>query len=217
MTSKIASAVVALVAWTGLVIQFYVTQTHPNLQDVSPFERTLRFFEYFTILTNLLVAVSSTIPLVMPSTAVGRFFSRTSTRTAVAVYIVLVGLVYNAILANLHEFTGAAMVADMVTHDVVPILYFVYWLVFVQKSGLVWMMPFAWLSYPIAYVGYALVRGASTGRYPYPFLSVIDLGVEAVLFNSVLLAAVFFLIGEAFVGIGMLIIRFFPRSSERSQ
>jgi hypothetical protein len=121
------------------------------------------------------------------------------------------------ILANLHEFTGAAMVADVLTHDLVAILYFVYWLVFVPKSGLARMMPFAWLSYPLAYVGYALVRGASTGRYPYPFLNVTDLGIEAVLFNSLLLAAVFFLIGEAFVGIGMLISRFFPGGSERSQ
>ena len=212
MTAKIATALVALAAWLGIGIQFYVTQTHPNLQDVSAFERTVRFFEYFTILTNLLVAVSLTVSLLIPTTAIGRFFSRSSTKTAIAVYIALVGLVYNVILAGLHEFTGAAWVSDFITHDLIPILYVVYWFIFVPKNGLTWKMPLAWLIYPILYVPYVLIRGASTGRYPYPFLNVSELGLGAVLFNSFLLAVVFFAIGEVFVVVGKLTARFSTRS-----
>jgi hypothetical protein len=208
IASKAAMAAVALVAWLGLGIQFYVTQTHPNLQSVSVLERTLRFFEYFTILTNLLVAVSLTIALLAPRTALGRFFSRTSVKTAIAVYISVVGIVYNIILQGLNEFTGAALAADTLTHDVVPVFYAFYWLLFVPKGGLPWSSPVAWTIYPLLYLAYALIRGSSTGRYPYPFLDVGSLGLSAVLINSMVLTAVFFALGEAFVGANKMIARF---------
>jgi hypothetical protein len=206
--TEIGTAAVAIAGWTGIGIQFYVTQTHPNLQNVSPFERTLRFFEYFTILTNLLVAISATIALAAPATSAGRFFSRTSVKTAIAVYIALVGIVYNIVLRGLNEFTGAALVADTLTHVAVPILYTIYWLVFVPKGSLLWRAPVAWTIYPLIYLPYVLIRGSSTGRYPYPFLDVGPLGLTAVLINSMVLTAVFFALGEVFVGADKMIARF---------
>ena len=110
--SKIAPVFVALAAWLTLGVQFYVTQTNPSLRDVSPIERTLRYFEYFTIITNLIVAVSLTASLFFPRTRIGEFFLRSGTAAAVAVYIAMVGLVYKFLLAGLHEFTGAAQLAD---------------------------------------------------------------------------------------------------------
>ena len=203
-------AIVALAAWLGLTIQFYVTQTHPNLADISPIGRTVRFLEYFTILTNLMVAITSTVSLIAPSTGIGRFFSRPGVRTAVAVYIALVGLVYNVILQGLNEFTGAAWIADFLTHDAVPVLYVIYWLLFVPKGELTWRMPFAWIVYPLVYVPFVLVRATTTGRYPYPFLDVGQLGLSAVLFNTLLLTFVFLFLGLVFVMADRVIARFFP-------
>jgi hypothetical protein len=205
--SKAPTGLVALAAWLGLGIQFYVTQTHPNLQDISAVERGVRYFEYFTILTNLIVAVSLTVALVAPSTSIGRFCSRPSLKTAVAVYIALVGIVYNIILQGVNEFAGAAMIADSLTHDVVPVLYTIYWLVFVRKGKLNWRMPLAWTIYPLVYLPYVLIRGSSTGRYPYPFLDVGDLGYGTVLINAVVLTIVFLLLGELFVGADKIIAR----------
>ncbi|MEO6333722.1 MAG: Pr6Pr family membrane protein, partial [Pyrinomonadaceae bacterium] len=139
--ATVAAGIVAAAAWAGLGIQFYVTQTHPSLVEVSLFGRALRFFEYFTILTNLIVAVSLTASLLIPSTRLGTFFSRTGVTTAVAVYIAIVGIIYNVILQGLNDFTGAAFVADLLTHDIVPTLYTLYWFVFVRKGGLTWTMP----------------------------------------------------------------------------
>ena len=209
VTANAATAVVALVAWLGLAIQFYVTQTHPNLQDISPFQRGVRFFEFFTILTNLIVAISLTIALLAPATSAGKFFSRPGVKTAVAVYIALVGIVYNVVLQGLHDFTGAAWVADFLTHDLVPILYTVYWVAFVPKGTLNWKMPVAWTIYPLVYLPYVLIRGSSTGRYPYPFLDVGDLGIGVVLVNSVVLTIVFLVLGELFVAADKVIGRFF--------
>ena len=202
--------VVALVAWLGLGIQFYVTQTHPNLQNVSGLERTVRYFEYFTILTNLLVAVSLTIALLAPGAAVGRFFSRTGVKTAVAVYISLVGIVYNIVLQGLNEFTGAALAADTLTHDVVPVFYAFYWLLLVPKGELSWSSPIAWTIYPLLYLPYVLIRGSSTGRYPYPFLDVNALGLTTVLVNSIILTVVFLVLGILFVVLDKIIARSGP-------
>jgi hypothetical protein len=206
--STVAIVLVALAAWTGLSTQFYVTYTHPNLADVSPFERGVRFFEYFTILTNLLVAASLTLTLVFSRTSIGRFFSRISVMTAVAVYIALVGIVYNLVLQGLHELEGTAYVADVITHDLVPLLYFGYWVFFVPKGELTWKMPFAWIIYPLVYVPYVLIRGASTNRYPYPFLDVGDLGYASVIVNTIVLTGVFLLLGEVFVAVDTTIANF---------
>lgn len=211
--SKVAAALVGIAAWLGLLVQFYVTQTNPNLKDVSPFERTLRFFEYFTITTNLLVAISLSASLLFPHTRIGKFFSRPSTATAIAVYIAFVGLVYNFILASLHEFTGAAQLADFLTHDLVPLIYAACWFVFVRKGSVTWKMPLIWLIYPAAYVVYALIRASSTGRYPYPFLDVDRLGSQAVLMNTVALTIAFFVLGVLFVAVDKALARIVPRLS----
>jgi hypothetical protein len=208
--SNIAAALVALTAWLGLGIQFYVTQTHPNLQNISALQRTVRYFEYFTILTNLLVAISLTGALLAPATSIGRFLSRASVKTAVAVYIGLVGIVYNLVLQGLNEFTGAALVADTLTHDIIPLFYIIYWLVFVPKGELRWTAPILWTIYPLLYLPLVLIRGSSTGRYPYPFLDVTTLGLGAVLVNSLALTAVFLLLGQIFVAADKVIARLMP-------
>jgi len=205
--SRAAMVLVALTAWLGLGIQFYVTQTHPNLQEISAFQRGVRFFEFFTILTNLIVALSLTSALLARSTSIGRFCSRPSVQTAIAVYISLVGIVYNIVLQGLHEFTGAALVADFLTHDLVPLLYTIYWLILIRKGELNWKMPFAWTIYPLVYLPYVLIRGSSTGRYPYPFLDVGELGYGVVLINAVVLTIVFLVLGEFFVGADKIISR----------
>ena len=194
-------------AWLGLGIHFYLTQTNPNLQSISALERSARFLEYFTILTNFLVAISLTIELLMPTTSMGRFFSRTSVKTAIAVYIVFVGIVYNVVLQGMNEFTGAAFAADTLTHDMVPLLYVIYWIVFVPKGGLGWTAPIAWTVYPLIYLLYNLVRGSSTVRYPYPFLDVESLGLSSVLVNCVILTVVFLVLGELFVCLDKIIAR----------
>ena len=211
--SKIAPVFVALAAWLALGVQFYVTQTNPSLRDVSPIERTLRYFEYFTIITNLIVAVSLTASLFFPRTRIGEFFLRSGTAAAVAVYIAMVGLVYNFLLAGLHEFTGAAQLADFLTHDLVPLTYTAYWFFFVRKGDLTWIMPVLWLIYPAVYVVYALLKASSTGRYPYPFLDVDRLGSKAVLFNTIGLTIAFWIMGELFVAADKFLARLFPRLS----
>jgi hypothetical protein len=133
-----------------------------------------------------------------------RFFTRPGTMTAVAVYITLVGVSYSLLLRHIWNPTGWQLVADRALHDAVPVLYVLYWLIFVPKRGLRWSEPVWWLIYPAVYCLYSLVFGVVTGKYMYWFVDPTVIGWPKVLAHLAALFACFLLLGEAAVGIGRL-------------
>ncbi|HTB90884.1 MAG TPA: hypothetical protein VK743_23140, partial [Steroidobacteraceae bacterium] len=59
----------AALAWFGVLLQLFVT-LHSNIENGKGVVIGLvSFLGYFTILTNLLVCISLTLPLVAPSSA----------------------------------------------------------------------------------------------------------------------------------------------------
>lgn len=194
---RMAMAAGALVGWIGVALQFYVLMAnHPG---ISTTEAVVRFFSFFTILTNLLVAAGFTFPLLAPASAAGKYFASASVRGGSVVYIVMVGVTYSLLLRQLYHPQGLAKFADVLVHDVAPVFYAIYWLVFASKAALRWKDAAVWLFYPLAYLGYALVRGAFVGYYPYPFIDVGALGYVRVLVNATVFAVIFF-------GLGLLVI-----------
>ncbi|SDB60109.1 hypothetical protein SAMN03159382_04736 [Pseudomonas sp. NFACC23-1] len=77
------------------------------------------------------------------------------------------------------------MVADELLHDVMPVVFLIYWWFCVPK-GLHWAAVWLWLIYPLVYFIYALVRGHLIGSYPYPFIEVDRLGYSQVLGNALM-------------------------------
>lgn len=189
--------VLAILGWFALTIQFYL-----NINSkVAPFSEILiRYFSYFTILTNLLVAVCCTSQL-LPSRFT-LYFSNSKRSTAIAVYILIVGLVYNVILRFLWHPQGLQMIVDELLHSVIPSLFLAYWLLFVKKDTLEWRNFLPWLWYPMAYLAGVLIRGSFSGFYPYPFLNKTQLGTTAVLWNSFGVALLFVIFSLLFIGIG---------------
>jgi len=112
-----------------------------------------------------------------------------------ALAIGLVGIVYMTLLRGLVELEGPALLADTLLHYVVPIAMTLYWLAIAPKLGLRWLHPFLWSLYPLAYFGYAIVRGSVDGRYPYPFMDVTKLGPGQTTLNALGLAAAFVVAG----------------------
>jgi hypothetical protein len=156
-----------------------------------------------TVLAVALVTTASATTPVVPGT-LDSFLTRPGTMTAVAVYIFVVGLVYSLFLRSVWDPTGLNKVADVALHDAVPVLYVVYWLIFVPKKNLNWTQPFYWLIYPLAYFAYALVRGEITGKYPYWFADPTVLGYPRTFANSALLLIGFLVLGEVAVSVGRL-------------
>jgi hypothetical protein len=181
----------ALLAWFALVLQLYlvIVQSPPGLAMLG---MVVTYFSFFTILTNLLVA------LVFTAIALGRVLSQ-SIQGGTAVYIAIVGIVYQLLLRQLWNPKGAQLLCDMLLHAVIPLGYVVYWLIFAPRTGLRWIDAVVWLVYPGVYLVYVLARGAVGGLYPYPFVDVNVLGYAGVLARSTVLMAVF-------LGMGLLIV-----------
>lgn len=181
--------ITALAAWAGVLLQTWVViQAAPD--GAIPAE-ILRLFSYFTIQTNLLIAVISTLSVIHPH----GFATKAVWRGAITVYIALVAGVYHAVLAQLIDPQGQAYIADLLLHTIVPILFILDWVLFADKSGLRIRHPFIWLIFPVVFCVYSLVRGAMINWYPYPFLDVTTLGYATVAVNIAGLVVAFLLTG----------------------
>ena len=157
------------IGWFVIGLQYYLIASRP---DVGLAEAAIRMLSFFTILTNILVALAMTLPWLAPESKLGAFFSRPSVRTAIACYIIVVSAVYYAILRKLWNPEGLQYLADTIEHCVAPALYIVDWLVFVPKGTVSARSVPWWLLYPVGYAAFSLLHGAVTGFYPYPFLEV---------------------------------------------
>jgi hypothetical protein len=153
-------------------------------------------FRYFTVITNLIVAV------VFTGIALGyRRFASAPFVSGVTLAILLVGVVYGLLLRGLVELSGGAARADLLLHKVTPVLGAAYWIFFVRKGQLRPIHPLVWTMLPLAYFPYALIRGALEGRYAYPFMDVGQIGWAATAANGAMIAAGFIVAGFALVWI----------------
>jgi hypothetical protein len=198
---KAASALVAIVCWAGLALQFSATYSHQH--DVAATLWILARF--FTVLTNLLLA------LIITGVAVGGRVSA-FILGGITLAILLVGVVYTTLLAGLHELRGPVLLADVLLHKVSPVLMALWWLLFAPRAKLRWSAPFWWTVYPIAYFAYAVARGQIDHRYPYPFMDVGKLGWLQTFLNAGGIAMAFIIAGFALVWID----RWRPLGSRRS-
>jgi hypothetical protein len=187
------AAVIAGLGWFGLSVQLYFNINWALVKDLSIPATLINYFSYFTIETNLLVALMLTIFCAWPQA--GQFLTRPSVKSALVVYIIIVGVVYAVLLRNLWHPQGVQLLADIVLHDAIPFLYPLYWLTFLPKGSLRWSDPAWWLVYPVLYFLYSMLRGAAFGTYLYPFFDVAHLGFARVAMNGIGLLAGFFGLG----------------------
>jgi hypothetical protein len=200
LVARAAAGLVAALAWLGLAILYTLVAADAS-RSGTLLASTVSYFSFFTNLTNLLVAVGLGCWAMAPRSRLGAFFGRPATTTAIALYIVVVAVVYTLVLRRLWNPVGWMKVADVLLHDVVPAACVACWALLLPKGGLRWTAAFKWLAYPAAYFAVTLVRGALGARYPYPFLNVARLGYGRVLANGGVLLVVFLLLGWGFVAL----------------
>lgn len=192
---------VALVAWWGLGLQWMLSLRLVQAQGGTPWDALVVYLGYFTILTNLLVALSLTWPALRPHSAVGRCLRRPGVATAVAVSIAMVGLAYHLLLRHIWNPQGLQWLADAILHYATPLLCVVHWWVAVPPARMPWWAPLRWASWPLAYLVYALLRGIWLQTYPYPFIDVGQLGYAKTLLNALVLLIAFLLLATGFVAV----------------
>lgn len=192
---------IAALSWIGLALQFCITLGQFLATGRAVGEAIAFYLSFFTILTNLLVASATTLSSVGTRSRLGRFSSQPAVLTAIAIYIAVVGVVYSLVLRDLWAPTGSQKVADLLLHDLVPIVYVAFWIFCVPKNALRWRHAFWYLSYPLVYLIYTLIRGWVTKTYPYPFLDVGVIGYGRMLANVAVLLTIFLGMGLAIVAI----------------
>lgn len=196
--ARVWRGVFALIGGAGLIGQYVLLTQAEVRSSLGP---TVVFFSYFTILTNILVALALGIPALAPNSRPGRWAVSPGVRAALAMHIAVVGLIYHALLAGTWNPQGAQLWIDQILHTVMPLAFVLDWLLFTPRGRLRWSDPLVWLIYPLAYGAWCLIHGQIGGWYPYWFIDVSALGWGRAMTNLGGLLVFFLGLGLAVVAI----------------
>lgn len=184
------SAIIALVAWSGVILQFI--RVSIRLGSMAGALGWLSLF--FTTISNLTVAI------VYSLIALGLVrFRHPLLIAGLALTMLLVGAVFEILLRPHMDLHGLKLLNNAILHDIVPILCVAAWLMLADKGLLRWRDPWIIALFPIAYLLYALVRGAIGGLYPYPFLDPVRIGWAGVLGAVAGISVAFLAIGHLMI------------------
>lgn len=189
--ARVAFAVLALVTSVGTVTSFMLGwEGSPGALGFAAglFLTPLDQLQFFTFLSNTLVLITS-LQLV-----VARDWSRTwhVLRIAGITCIIITGVVFNLLLAG-GPLVGISELNDIIVHRAVPILAPLVWLCFGPRAT-TWRRVLLAALLPIAWLIVTLVRGASSGWYPYSILDVNRLGYDGVSVYIVSILAFYFVL-----------------------
>lgn len=198
MMKKAFIFTLGLIGWASVIGQYFLMLDN----SVAPIpETTIRFFSYFTILTNGIVALYFT-GLLLPVDRRPRLLNAPGTATAITVYITVVGLIYQVVLRPLWHPEGWQWWVNESLHSLIPVAVIVFWFGYGRQPLLPYSKIIPWLLYPLLYLIFILIRGSFSRFYPYPFVDVTLLGMTKVLLNSGLLCLLFVLISALYIFIG---------------
>lgn len=195
--ARLCAALISLVATLAVGVHWLFV--HEAAGTLAGAWAMLRFF---TILTNLLVAI------VFARIALGRALPA-GPLAGVLLAILVVGLVYHGLLAPPEPLPGLSFWTDLGFHTLVPIGVALWWLLWGGRGLRLTQVPY-WLIWPSAYSAYALVRGQFDGIYPYFFLDIGTQGVGGVALYGLGLLVGFALLGAVIVGVSRVV----PRLTE---
>lgn len=191
----------AIVGWCGLVIQLDLVLLARWTSGASLLGGLVNFFSFFTVLTNTLVAVVLTCVATRQPSKGRTFFLQPWVTSGITVSIIVVGVAYNLLLRQLWQPQGLQWLANELLHDVMPVLFTLYWWFCVPKGSLRVGHIGVWVLYPVLYFAYTLLRGHLLGVYPYPFIDVEKLGYAQAFINACGVLAGFVLVALIIVGV----------------
>lgn len=216
--NRIAFGINAALAWLGVILTVLIstvdgyarTAVEPGLYGGTPLGwpgapmRFLDSLSYFTIWSNIVVAVSTTLLALQPTVDT---FWRRALRLCGLMMITITAIVYAVLLAPTTVVSGWSHITNPLTHIVAPAVTVVVWLIWGPRGWIGWRTLPASLVIPVAWVIYMLVRGAIGGTYPYAFVNAGTRGYLAVFTTVAAIFAFGLLIGGVFGVIDRLLTR----------
>jgi hypothetical protein len=137
--------------------------------------RPTEYFTYFTITSCLLTGVSLTLSglAVLQNREETKFL--TLFRLTMAASMVIVGVIYNALLADAAIDPRDVgydwpIIPNLIMHTYMPILVFLEWLITRSAFKLDLKSAFWVLVYPLTWLAFAITRGYVTGWWAYWFI-----------------------------------------------
>lgn len=154
--------IVALAGGTAIIATLLDTASRTA---INPFN----FFGFFTMQSNIL-----TVVMLLGTALIGFAGKRQSAgwslfRACITSYIVVVGIVYNTLLAGLEGGISLDW-ANTVLHLAIPVYVALDWILVGDRAVMPWSRLWIVVIYPVVWIIVVLVRGASDGWVPYPFL-----------------------------------------------
>ncbi|HEY7986784.1 MAG TPA: Pr6Pr family membrane protein [Methylophilaceae bacterium] len=174
------AALTAALTWIGLALELYGFIHRALMQQLGVLHGIATFLNFFTNLSNLLAAITLTLWVKHTRSKEGGFPNYLDI-TSMVVYVWLAGLVYNLMLRGLFH---ANWPATIILHDIVPVLFLIFWWTCIPRLRFTVKQVLSWLLFPIVYFIYTLIRGALGDRYPYPFLDVSKFGYGMIMENA---------------------------------
>jgi hypothetical protein len=179
--ARLAAGMIAMIAWGAITAQLALNFGNAPGEGKPLWIVPFQLYGYFTIWSNTLVA------LVTTHFAMRRdgkaLFGRPGTLAATMVYIIVVGAIYNTLLAGFRHLDGTPKFIDMLLHVIVPLAYPAWWLTCIRRGQLAWRLVVPAMAFPLAYWLVAMGRGLLTGKYAYFFIDVGKYGLPQVLIN----------------------------------
>ncbi|MDO6415151.1 Pr6Pr family membrane protein [Sphingomonas sp. BIUV-7] len=187
---RLWAGAIALCGWSGLIMEVFLV--FARYHALAPTLWRLALF--FTMLSNLTVAIVFTgiafgAPRLRHPLLIG----------GLAMTMALVGSVFELMLRRILHPTGWRLVSSALLHDAVPLLTVGAWFFLAEKGRLRARDPWLIAIFPIVYLGYALVRGATGGDYPYPFIDPRKIGWAGVSAYVIGISAAFLVCGHLMV------------------
>ncbi len=186
----LTSAVVTV----GLVVQLILSINKEGGRFDTVPEKVLNFFSFFTVQSNISVAITTGLLAVSlhRSSTVFRVF-----RLVAMVCIAVTGVVFHLALADLQELTGWDLFCDTILHTISPIITVLGWAVFGPRGRLNNRIVTLAVIPPVCWLGYAFIYGAlqtdvnGVHYYAYPFMDVTIHGYAVSIFRCAIVALLF--------------------------
>lgn len=170
---------------------------------------TLQFIilSFYTVQTNLMVLLWSTIALFFTNKKEEPLFMGPLVRGGITVYITITFLVFVTLLQPFYlPSEPLPIFTNILAHYIVPILFIGDWMFTETKKEYETRYAVYWLSYPLFYLGYSLIQGLITGFYPYYFIDLSIFG-PLVILSAAVLSLLFYFVGRLYIYINKKIYR----------
>lgn len=191
----------------ALGLQWNLLVHYSRTDGVGILETLLKFFSYFTVLTNLLILLVFAASPVGTRSQLIRAIRSPLIRGGICASSLLMMFIYEVFLRGRTDPQGWQFVASLLLHDLVPGLYFLHWILTPPKGELRPACVGLWAVYPAVYSVWLVGVGEVFQIYPYSFLNFSAVGYAAALRVAFQIGFLFATIGLALVGIDRLCFR----------